>query len=268
MPTFIDIDSLDDPRIAAYTRLKERDLSREGGRFLAEGHMVVLRLLASGFSVESLLIAHDRLDLMRPHLPPHVPVYLAEHSLVNRIVGFQFHSGVMAVAFKRMVESLPELSSPWADQPVTLMVLPDITKTDNLGSLLRIAAGFSVSGVVLGPRCCDPFYRQSVRVSMGAVFTVPLLKSHDLIGDMMRLRQRYGFDLAATVLADDAECLAAASRPRRLAIVLGNENTGLTPEQIAACNRKVTIPMGIGVDSLNVSVAAAVILYHFTQVTR
>ncbi|MFI5379745.1 MAG: TrmH family RNA methyltransferase [Tepidisphaerales bacterium] len=266
VPTLIPISSLDDPRIAPYTRLKERDLSREGGRFIAEGHMVVQRLLGSRFRVESLLVARDRLDAMRPHIPPGTTVHVAEHGLVNRIVGFQFHSGVMAIAFKPPSLSLDDLARTWADQPLTLMVLSEITKTDNLGSLFRIAAGFSVSAVVLGPRCCDPFYRQSVRVSMGAVFTMPIVRSEDLITDLDMLRSRHGFDVAASVLADDAEPLALATRSRRLALVFGNENTGLTPDEVAACNRRVIIPMGSGVDSLNVSVAAAVVLYHFTQV--
>ena len=266
MPTLIEISALDDPRIAAYARLKERDLSREGGRFIAEGHLVVERLLASRFRVESLLVARDRLGAMLPHIPPGTMVYLADHSLVHGIVGFQFHSGVMAVAFKGSSPSLDDLARTWADQSVTLMVLPDITKTDNLGSLFRIAAGFSVSAVMLGPRCCDPFYRQSVRVSMGAVFSMPILRSEDVVVDLTSLRAAHGFDLVATVLAEGAESLSRAKRPCRLAVVLGNENTGLTPAQVAACNRRVIIPMGLGVDSLNVSVAAAVTLYHFTQI--
>jgi tRNA G18 (ribose-2'-O)-methylase SpoU len=266
VPTLIPVTSLDDPRIEPYTRLKERDLSREGGRFIAEGHLVVQRLLRSRIRVESLLVARDRLDAMLPHISRGTPVHLADHGLVNRVVGFQFHSGVMAVAFKPPSPSIDGLAGAWTDTPLTLMVLPDITKTDNLGSLFRIAAGFSVSAVVLGPRCCDPFYRQSVRVSMGAVFTMPMVRSGDLIADLKLLRDRHGFDIAATLLADDAEPLALAARPRRLAVVFGNENTGLRPDEIAACNRRVTIPMGLGVDSLNVSVAAAVTLYHFTQV--
>ncbi len=266
MPTLIEISSLDDPRIVAYTRLKERDLSREGGRFIAEGHLVVQRLLASRFRIESLLVARDRLDAMLGHIPSGTTVYLADHGMINRIVGFQFHSGVMAVAFKGIPAVLGDLARIWAEQPVTLMILPDITKTDNLGSLFRIAAGFSVSAVILGPRCCDPFYRQSVRVSMGAVFSMPILQSDDIIADLTSLRISHGFDLVATVLADGAQPLAAATRPRRLAVVMGNENTGLTPAEVAACNRRVIIPMGLGVDSLNVSVAAAVTLYHFTQI--
>lgn len=266
VPTLIDIQNPDDPRIVAYTRLKERDLSREGGRFIVEGHLVVQRLLASSFRVESLLVARERLGALLPHIPAGMMVYIADHGLVNGIVGFQFHSGVMAVAFKGESPSLDDLAGRWNDAPVTILVLPDITKTDNLGSLFRIAAGFGASAVMLGPRCCDPFYRQSVRVSMGAVFSLPIIRSEDLIADLKRLRGRDGFDLVATVLADDARPLASANRPRRLAVLFGNENRGLAPEEIAVCNQKVIIPMGLGVDSLNVSVAAAVTLYHFTQV--
>ena len=267
MPTLIEIHTLDDPRILPYTRLKERDLSREGGRFIVEGHLVVQRLLSSSFCVESLLVARERLVAMLPHIPPGMVVYVADHGLVDGIVGFQFHSGVMAVAYKGASSSLDDLTSRWTNAPITLMVLPDITKTDNLGSLFRIAAGFGVSAVMLGPRCCDPFYRQSVRVSMGAVLTLPIVRSDNFLADLKSLRT-LGFDLVATILTDDAQPLALATRPSRLAVLFGNENSGLAPDEIAACNRKVVIPMGLGVDSLNVSVAAAVTLYHFTQIAH
>jgi len=265
-PWIIPIQSLDDPRIAPYTRLKDRDLARESECFIAEGELVVRRLLASPFPVRSLLLADRRAAAIAPLAPPQTPIYVAPADLVNRIVGFKFHSGVLAIGARRPSPSLVELAADWTDQPRTVLVLPEISKTDNLGSLIRIAAGFGVSLVMLGERCCDPFYRQAIRVSMGAVFRLPILRCVNLTSDLMLLRDSLSTELAAAVVAPDAQPLAAAARPRRLAILLGNETTGLAPDHLALCQRKITIPMQLGTDSLNVAVAAAVMLYHFTQV--
>jgi tRNA G18 (ribose-2'-O)-methylase SpoU len=267
-PAIIPVDSLDDPRLAPYTRLKERDLAREGGRFIAEGELVVRRLLASPYAVESLLLADKRAAEIAPLAPPGVPIYVASAGMVNRIVGFKFHSGVMAVGRRGCSPTIDELASSWSDRPVTLAICPEISKTDNLGSLMRIACAFGAAGMVLGQRCCDPFYRQAIRVSMGAIFRLPLVRSLDVLTDMAALRTRHGVQMLATVLGGDAEPLAPAGRPRRIAIVFGNEAQGLGPEEIAACDRRITIPMGLGTDSLNVSVAAGIFMYHFTQIAR
>jgi tRNA G18 (ribose-2'-O)-methylase SpoU len=264
-PNISFIDSLDDPRVRFYRNLKDRDLARQGGRFIAEGETVVRRLLASGYAAESVLLAARRLDRMLPEVPEHVPVYVAESGLVNRILGYKFHSGVMAVGLRGPGPTLEGLAAGWGDD-VTLVVLPEIANTDNLGSLIRISAAFGASGIILGQRCCDPFYRQSVRVSMGGVFHVPIYRSPDLLADMRALRQGRGVQFIATVLDRDAEDLARAKRGApRIGLVFGNEAQGLDAEHVAACERRVTIPMRLGTDSLNVSVAAGIMLHHFTH---
>jgi tRNA G18 (ribose-2'-O)-methylase SpoU len=266
-PSVSFIDSLDDPRVRLYRDLKDRDLAREGGRFIAEGETVVRRLLASGFATESVLLAGKRLERMLPAIPPHVPVYAGDAGLVNRILGYKFHSGVMAVGIRGPTPTLDQLAGSWTgDADVTLVILPEIANTDNLGSLIRISAAFGVSAVILGERCCDPFYRQSVRVSMGSIFQVPIRRSTDLSSDLRTLRQRHGMQLIATVLDGDAQDLARAQRTTpRIGLLFGNEAQGLGPSDIAACDRRVTIPMRLGTDSLNVSVAAGIVLYHFTH---
>jgi tRNA G18 (ribose-2'-O)-methylase SpoU len=118
--------------------------------------------------------------------------------------------------------------------------------------------------MLLGERCHDPFWRQSVRVSMGTLFKLPLGKSEHILLDLQRLKEM-GYDLVATVLDPDAEPLDHAPRGNRLGILFGNEAQGLDPDSIAACTRRVTIPMRQGIDSLNVAVAAGIFLYHFTR---
>jgi tRNA G18 (ribose-2'-O)-methylase SpoU len=134
-----------------------------------------------------------------------------------------------------------------------------------MGALIRISAAFGADALVLGERCCDPFWRQSIRVSMGTIFRLPLVQSQDLAGDLARLRGEWGVQLIASVLDDDAEPLAAVVRPQRLGLLLGNEAQGLAERWIRLCDRSVTIPMQLGTDSLNVAVAAAVFLYHFSR---
>jgi tRNA G18 (ribose-2'-O)-methylase SpoU len=163
-------------------------------------------------------------------------------------------------------EPLDALLSRVAHRPrLTLVALPDIANTDNLGALVRISAAFGADALVVGERSCDPFWRQSVRVSMGTIFSLPLVRSADLLEDLRGVREQWGVELAAAVVGGGAEPLERAGRGERLGLLFGNEAQGLSPEYVAACDRRVTIPMQLGTDSLNVAVAAAVFLYHFTR---
>jgi tRNA G18 (ribose-2'-O)-methylase SpoU len=266
-PTIYHLDSLDDPRAEAYRNVKDRELARLGDRFLAEGELATRRLLASDYPVESVLVAEKHVAEIAPLMPPGAVVLAATDRVVSGILGFPFHSGIIGCGRRKPAATVDEVAAGWAD-PVTLMVLPEVTNTENLGALLRIASAFGVAAVVLGPRSCDPFYRQSIRVSMGEVFRLTLVRSADLTADLVRLRDRWGVELAATVLADGAEPLSGAGRGARLALLFGNEAQGLRPEEVALCSRRVTIPMKLGTDSLNVAVAAGVFLYHFTRPGR
>jgi tRNA G18 (ribose-2'-O)-methylase SpoU len=262
----IPVDTLDDPRVAPYRNLKDRELARDGDRFIAEGEQVVRRLLGSDYPAESLLLARRRADEIAPLAPPDLPVYVVDDALVHQIVGFKFHSGVMAVGRRKPAEPIDAVMERVAHKPrLTLVVLPDIANTDNMGALVRISAAFGADALVVGRHSCDPFWRQSVRVSMGTIFSLPLVRSSDLPADLRRLRDRWGFELAAAVVGEGAEPLEAAPRGQRLALLFGNEAQGLSPEYVATCDRRVTIPMQLGTDSLNVAVAAAVFLYHFTR---
>lgn len=262
----VPVPSLDDPRLALYRNLKDRELAREGGRFIAEGEQVVRRLLASDYPVESLLLARRRAVEIAPLVPPDVPAYVVDDPLVHSIVGFKFHSGVMAVGRRKASPSIDDVMREVSRRPrTTLVALPEIANTENMGSLIRISAAFGADALVLGERSCDPFWRQSVRVSMGTIFALPVVRSSNLIADLQRLRNEWGVELAAAVVGEGAESLAGARRGPRLGLLFGNEAQGLSAEHVAACDRRVTIPMQLGTDSLNVAVAAAVFLYHFTR---
>jgi tRNA G18 (ribose-2'-O)-methylase SpoU len=263
--SFLPIDSLDDPRVAPYRNMKDKELARDGGRFIAEGELVVRRLLAARFGVESLLISRRKADAILPVVPAGVPVWVADDETIRGVIGFEFHSGVLAVGVRPAGVTL-DSALPKDKPELTLVVCPKVTNLENMGSIVRIAAAFGADAMLLGEQCCDPFFRQSVRVSMGAVFKLPIVPSRDIVHDLHRLKSDWQMERIATVLDDTAEPLATARRSRRVAIVFGSEADGLSPAQIAACDRRVTIPMKLGTDSLNIAVAAGIFMHHFTSV--
>ena len=144
----------------------------------------------------------------------------------------------------------------------TLIVCPEVADGANLGSIFRIAAAFGVDGVVLGEQCCDPFSRRCLRVSMGGVLRAPLVESSDLTADLTDLKRRWHVELLAAVLDETAEPLDRLRRPSRVGLVFGSESVGLADRWLAICDRRVTIPMQPGTDSLNLAVAAGIFVYH------
>lgn len=258
------LDSLDDPRLEPYRRLKERELARDGRRFIAEGQHLVRRLLDSDFPAESVLLSDRRADEFAHQVPAHVPVYILPDPLIHQVIGYRFHSGVIACGRRKPPVSLASLIPP-QPAPTRVVVCPEIANTENLGALVRISAAFGASAMILGPRSCDPFFRQSIRVSMGAVFRLPIFCSVDLSVDLAQLRREHAMRIFATVLDEKAAPLSAVKPPARSALIFGNEAQGLDAQWIKQSDQPITIPMMLGTDSLNVSVAAAVILYHFTS---
>jgi tRNA G18 (ribose-2'-O)-methylase SpoU len=260
----IRIESIDDPRVAPYRYLKERELAKDGGRFIAESEHVVRRLLASDFEVESVLVAQRRSDEMAQAVPQNVPLYVVADELVHKIVGFKFHSGVIACGRRKTGLKLEHIL-PARDKTSLLVICPELTSHENLGSLIRIASAFGADGMILGNRCCDPFYRFCIRVSMGTVFSLPIFQSEDLHRDLMKLRDDWEYQLLGTVLDAEAESLEKVVPSRRTGVLFGNEAQGLTVEHAAMCHQRVTIPMNRGTDSLNVAVAAGIFLYQLTR---
>lgn len=262
------VETLDDERLAPYRMIRDREVAQQGDLFIAEGEHVVRRLLASDFPVHSLFLAQRRVEEIAPHAHPDVPIYAGPDELVNATLGYKFHSGVMACGRRKTELTIEHIVSNWDSEPArprTLLICPQVINHDNLGSLIRIGAAFGVDAMLVGPTSCDPFWRRSIRVSMGTIFSLPLARSMDLLRDMRELRERWGVEQVATVLAPDAQPLAQARRALRMGLVVGNEAQGLSRQEVAACQRQVTIPMQLGTDSLNIAMATAIMLYHFTQ---
>lgn len=267
----IPVQSIDDPRLAPYRQLNERNLTRHSGLFVAEGDKVVERLIGSQFEVASILAEVPYTERYAPRVSPDTPVYVASRALLEATIGFNFHRGVVACGRRRQRRSVAELLLPLPlgerTERTTLVVCPDVQDPTNLGSIIRTAAAFGCAGIILGGKCSDPFSRRVLRVSMGAALYLPIVESLVLTTDLRQLAAA-GFELVATVVGDPAaEHLASARPAARTAILLGSEGHGLSAECLALCNRRVTIPIQLGVDSLNVAVAAAVVLHQFTAIS-
>ncbi len=256
------INSIDDPRLEPYRNLKETNATRWAGRFVCEGEKLVRRLLASDFPVESVLIADRFEERLGPLVPPEAPVWIVPEEMVERLVGFNFHRGILACGLRKPAPRLEQLAP--AGGPAMLVVCPDVQDPENLGAILRIGAAFGVGGAIVGAGAADPFSRRVLRVSMGAALRIPVLESADIEADLQRLAGELDVQLIATLLDPAAEPLAAAARPARFALLLGSEGHGLDPRIVALCQRRVTIPMQPGTDSLNVAVAAGIFLHHFS----
>jgi tRNA G18 (ribose-2'-O)-methylase SpoU len=258
----ITVHDLDDARLTPYRELKERDLAREQGLFVAEGEHLVRRLLAGDFRTHSLLLADRRAGEIAPLAPPDVPVYVAPAALLNQVMGFKFHSGVIAAGVRPTPVTLADRFAH--DPPVMrIVVCPELATADNLGSMFRLSAGFGADVLIVGPRSHDPFNRRTVRVSMGTIFKLPVIQSVDLTADLRLLRDRWGVHCAASVLDAAATPLRQAQHHARLALLFGNEAQGLDASTLDACDERVTIPMKRETDSLNVATAAAIFMYHY-----
>jgi tRNA G18 (ribose-2'-O)-methylase SpoU len=261
----IPVQTIDDPRLACYRDLNERNLTRQSGLFIAEGDKVVERLIASDFQVASVLVEPALAAKYAPRVAADVPIYVASRDLLQATVGFHFHRGVVACGRRKPGAPVPGILTSLTQRQPTIAVCPNVQDPTNLGSIIRSAAAFGCTCVMLGCKCADPFSRRVLRVSMGAALQLPIVESHDLAADLAELSAAR-FELVAAVPDPAAEPLTTANRGERLALLLGSEGHGLDAEWLALADRRVTIPMQLENDSLNVAVAAAVLLYHFCRV--
>lgn len=255
------IESLDDPRLDPYRDLKKTNATRRSDVFIAEGRLVVERLLAArNWQIESVLVSAERLERIRGSLRPDGLVYVVSHAICSQLVGFNFHAGVLGCGRRRR---RPEVKLATERGPATLIACPQVSMPDNLGSIIRLAAAFRMAGVVVGPMSADPFSRRVVRVSMGNIFGVPLFEPVDFEAELRRLVEVEGFEAVGASRSERAEPLRCFQKAERTVLVLGNEATGLRAEWEAICAREVTVEMAAEVDSLNVSTAAGILMYAF-----
>lgn len=259
----IEIGRADDPRLDDFRSLTDTALRAvsepAAGLYIAESAKVIERAVGTGHRPRSVMVQQRWLAGIRSLLDGFdVPVYLVPDEIAEAVSGFAVHRGALASMERPTLPSVTDLVSGAS----LVLILEGIGDHTNVGAAFRAAAGLGADAVLVSPRCADPLYRRSVRVSMGTVFQVPWTRMTDWEAAVADLRGA-GIELAALALSDDAVSLDdyAVRRAPRVALMMGSEGDGLTPAALSAADVIVTIPMTGGVDSLNVASAAAVALW-------
>lgn len=257
--------AMEDSRVDPYRNLRERTLRGED-IFIAEGELVVNRLIESPCEIVSILAIESKIPQISPELPENTPVYLVDDSRMEQITGFRFYQGILALGKRPELPELNAIAPLLQTENVRVVVLPDTTKPDNLGLIFRCCAALHATAVVLGPQCCDPFSRRALRVSMGGVLQLPIVKSPRLERDLERLRKEYALEIWGAVIGNSAENLSRIQPvAKKVALLFGNEFAGLQDPWISLCDRKVMIPMSPKVDSLNLGVSVGIFLYELNR---
>lgn len=257
------ISDLNASGLADYSRLTDVALRKvsepAGGLYIAESTKVIRRALRAGHQPRSVLMQEKWLDDVAPLLTDFdIPLYVGEPELLETLTGYHLHRGALASMHRPQLPSVDEVLTG----AKRVAVLEDIVDHTNVGAIFRAVAGTGADAVLITPRCADPLYRRSVRVSMGTVLQIPWTRLPQW-HEAEPLLHNAGFHLAALALSDDAVSLDtfSATPPEKIALILGTEGDGLSRHAIAAADTVVTIPMQHGVDSLNVAAASAVALY-------
>jgi len=262
MAELIEVSDPADARLADYRDLRDVELRKhleaEHGLFLAEGEKVVRRAVEAGFSARSFLMAPRWLGGLDDVLDrSDAPCYVVSEELAEEVTGFHVHRGALA-SLERA--PLPRVAEVLADAR-TVVVLEDVVDHTNVGAIFRSAAALGVDAIVLSPRCADPLYRRSIKVAMGAVFSVPYARMEGWYDGLAELSDA-GFTTVALTPAEDAVEIEDAVRGLdKVALLMGSEGPGLSRRWMETAARRAVIPMAAGIDSLNVAAATAVACY-------
>lgn len=269
------ISTLEDERLAVYTKLTERELRNklepEKGIFIAESAKVIERALNAGITPQSFLLEEKWLDTMAPLLERverTVPIFVAPMQLMEKLTGYNVTRGALCAMRRPKLVSPQELLSKDISR---ICVLDGIVDHTNVGAIFRSAAALNVDALFVSPTCCDPLYRRAVRVSMGTVFQVPWSR---LCDDVRRwpysgieTLHEAGFTCAAMALTDNSVSLddPALASIDKLALFMGTEGHGLSDKVVNNCDMTIRIPMANGVDSLNVAAASSVAFWQLCK---
>jgi len=263
MLRFQPIDSFDSPELAPYRTMRLPHEHLVERIFVAEGEKVVRRLLESQLDVLSALMPEHHAEAMRPLLEARTPgirVFTAERRLLEQLAGYSMYQGVLAVG--RMPEPLT-IESAWQRslRPRLFAAVDGLANAENLGAVVRSAVAFGVQALIVGETSSSPYLRRAVRGSMGTVFQLPVVETHDLAAALAQLRAK-GMHCVAAHPHTDRRTVTQARLAVDCCVVVGNEGDGVAPAVRAACDECVAIPMPPTVDSLNVASAAAVFLFE------
>lgn len=260
----IHVDSLEADYLHPYRTLRQPVEHFKQGIFVAEGTKVVERLIQSDHEVISLLLTPEWLSFLQSrisNLPNEPYVYVAEKKVLEQIVGFHLHQGIMAIGRIPRALRLSDLlvTSP---RPYLFAAVDGLTNSENLGVLVRNCAAFGVHGLLVGETSSSPYLRRAVRNSMGAIFKLPVIHLNDLAGTLKDLRKEHRIQIFAAHPHTNEVAVQTAALSDNCCIVFGSEGEGISDDVLAACDQSVAIPMNREIDSLNVASASAVFLYE------
>jgi tRNA G18 (ribose-2'-O)-methylase SpoU len=259
----IQVNDLDDPALEPYRDLRHRNWIEASGQFVAEGPLLVQRLLASDYSARSVLLDSKYLEQYRGLIPAKTKLLVIPHSWVEQLVGFNFHRGVLACGHRKPQLPLEVLASDLQPDE-TWLGLFGVQDPENVGGILRTAAGLGIRTVLIGPGTADPLSRRALRVSMGNVLSLQLCRTTQIADDLQLLKSR-GLYCVATCLSSQAQSLGDFRRLGPTLLLLGNEKNGLPASCLQQADCLVRINMQGGTDSLNVGVAAGIVIYHLSR---
>ncbi len=260
------LDNSDHPLMAPYQDMRHRNWTWVSGIFIAEGPLLAERLMQSSYQLHSVLVEQRYAEQYAQMAPADVPILVAPHDVVEQLVGFNFHRGVLACGFRKPeLELTSELQIESATE--TWLGLVAVNDPENLGGMLRTAAGLGIRRIWLGPGTGDPLSRRALRVSMGNALFLEIYrssKSHTALNTLKQL----GVEVVATALSENSQRLEKANRNGPLIVLMGNERHGLPDDVLTLADRCVRIDMQLGTDSLNVSVAAGITMHHFSRIAQ
>jgi tRNA G18 (ribose-2'-O)-methylase SpoU len=255
------IDDPRDPRLEIYSHLKATNSTRGAGEFVVEGRRLVSRLIRERYPVTSIVCVERFAAEFAEFAPETAQVWVLPNDRISDLVGYRFHMGALAASRRPAGESWEQFS---ARVPVvaSLIACPRVDNPDNLGSLIRLADVFDIAAIVTSGRIPDPLSRRVLRVSMGTSLRVPVFSLSDLKAETNRLRAEQGFEFWAIEADPEYASYDSPTRPARVGYVFGCESEGLGADWLGYCDRRLTIAVRAGAESLNLSAAAAVVRHH------
>lgn len=255
----IAIHSREDERILAYLSLRKSSLIEHYGEnyFLAETYKVVRPLLRSGLELVSLLSTREYLEeFSKENLLRNIPkqkIFCAPKKVMESIVGFNLHQGLMAIAKRPLDTSLEDLDSK-------IIVFNHVNNPENVGSIVRSGFGLGFSSYLVDKQSTDPYLRRSVRVSMGHIFSCKVHRTSALTDSLSTLKKR-GYQILGSQIAKDTTPLSKHCFSSKIALIIGNEVHGMGEEVLKYCDKKLQIPSAVGNYAFNASHAAAILCY-------
>lgn len=243
----INCDNLDDPRLAMYRDLPSLKMDRDPVHMVVEGKFNVQRLIEAHWPIDSIVVEEKHLSLVPQDVLQKTDVLSLPTQQISRIIGYPFHNGLLARTRKPANADLDALIRRDGDR-ATLLLCPNVNNTENVGSLIRIAAGFGVTALVTGAQSCDPYSRRSVRVSMGSVFSLPIVRCDDMAALMQQLTAQYPIQHIAAVLSEKAVPLPQIKRTGPVSLVLGSEDHGIDDHWLKHAQQHTIIPMSLNTD--------------------